>query len=770
MFSNFTEEAQKILNDTKMEMKELRHPYVGSEHLMLAILKNNNSVSERLKDYHLSYDNFKEELIDIVGYGTKESPWFLYTPLLRRILENAVLESKEKKKGEVTVESLFSSLLEEAEGVAIRIILGMNIDLDELYGDFCYGILENKEYKKKKLLIEELGIDLTKKAENGELDPVIGREKELKRVLEILTRRTKNNPILIGPAGVGKTAIVEELARMIASEEVPFSLRGKRIISLDMATTVAGTKYRGEFEERMRKLLSEIEENEDTILFIDEIHTLVGAGGAEGAIDASNIFKPALARGKLRLIGATTTEEYKKYIETDKALERRFQKVMVEVPSKETVKEILLKLKPIYEKYHFVSMKEELLDELIRLSEKYIFDRNEPDASIDLLDEVCAKASLEESKELKEYNLLNKKLKDCIKEKNKALIEQKFKEASKQKEKENNILNEMNELEFHITKTHKKEVTKEDLAQVVQMKTGIPTYELLKEDKKVLEIMKQELESHIIGQEKAIQKLLNATKKRKFGYGENKCDSYLFCGPSGVGKTELAKVFGTALVGEKNIIRLDMSEYKEAHTISKIIGSPPGYVGYSDCKNILEEIRNKPNSVILLDEIEKAHPDILNLFLQVLEEGTMKDSTGRVVHFDHTILIMTSNVGYFEHYVGYQKRKEEDIYLKLKEYFSIPFLNRIHHIIYFNSLKKEQIKQLLEKKIKELKEKYLDISIDIKEKAIFELVELSNYETFGARKIEKLVSDHIESEIIDAILNKEKKVEIKTVKQSVISS
>ena len=402
MFGQFTEEARKILVNAKSEMMELRHPYVGSEHRLLAILKSKNNVSKKLKQYNLDYDKFKNKIIEILGFGTKESEWFLYTPLLKRIMENAMLDCKEKNS-EVTIEALFSSLLEEGEGVAIRILLNLNIDLDKLYNEFNYKIFKPK---KKKLLLEELGTDLTNKA--NELDPVIGREDEIKRVIEILSRRTKNNPLLIGEAGVGKTAIVEELSRRIINGDVPNNLKTKRIISLDMATLVAGTKYRGEFEERVRKILKEVEEDNDIILFIDEIHTLVGAGGAEGAIDASNIFKPALSRNKLRCIGATTISEYKKFIESDKALERRFQKVNIEIPNKDVVKQILLKLKPIYENYHHVIIKDELLDKIIELSDKYIFDRNQPDKSIDILDEVCAKSSLKESKELIEYNKLNK--------------------------------------------------------------------------------------------------------------------------------------------------------------------------------------------------------------------------------------------------------------------------------------------------------------------------------------------------------------------------
>ena len=432
MFGNFNEDARKVIKDAKKEMYELKHPYVGSEHLFLSILKNSKNISEKLKEYSLTYETFKNEIIDIIGIGKEENNWFLYTPLLKRIIENAIINSKENNNGEVTVEHLFSSLLEEGEGIAIRVMLGMNINLDELYNIFSYKLV-NKKKKNKKLLIEELGVDLNKKALNNEIDPVIGRDKEIKRILEILCRRTKNNPLLIGHAGVGKTAIVEELSRLISIGEVPRCLKNKRIISLDMASTVAGTKYRGEFEERVRKILKEIEENDDIILFIDEIHTLVGAGGAEGAIDASNIFKPALARNKIKCIGATTIEEYKKYIEPEKALDRRFQSVMVDIPDDKTVKEILMKLKSIYEKYHYVKISEEIIDLIMNLTKKYIYDRNEPDKSIDVLDEVCSKTSLKETTQMKKYNELNKELKNILKEKNSAIMSNNLNEASKYK-------------------------------------------------------------------------------------------------------------------------------------------------------------------------------------------------------------------------------------------------------------------------------------------------------------------------------------------------
>lgn len=767
MFGNFTEEARKILVNAKKEMHDLKHPYVGSEHLLLAILKDENCVSTRLKDYHLDYDTFKDELIHTVGVGSHASEWFLYTPLLKRILENAVIDSKENNKGEVTINHLFSSMLEEGEGVALRILLGMHIDLDELYSEFENKVVM-KGKKNKKLLLEELGTDLTKKALNHEIDPVIGRDKEIKRVLEILCRRTKNNPLLIGEAGVGKTAIVEELSRMIAFGEVPIALKNKRIISLDMATTVAGTKYRGEFEERVRKILKEIEENEDIILFIDEIHTLVGAGGAEGAIDASNIFKPALARNKLRLIGATTIQEYKKFIEKDGALDRRFQRVLVEIPDEETVLSILKKLKPIYENFHNVEISDASLKLIIDLSNKYIYDRNYPDKAIDLLDEVCASVSLKSSKRLKNYNHLIKEMQDVVKLKNDLLLQNKFEEASIYRTKENELMHKINTLELELYKDTKKQVTNIDIANVLHTKTGIPIYELLSDNVLILEKMEKRLKEEIKGQEKAVEEVLTIAKKIKLGYqDENKCYSMLFCGPSGVGKTCLAKLFGSTLVGEKNIIKLDMSEFAESHTVSKFIGSPPGYIGYDDNKNILEEIRNKPYSVLIVDEIEKAHPAVLNLFYQILDESKIKDATGRIVRFDHVIIIMTSNIGFLDNNIGFYSDKKQEAFSKLKENFNVPFLNRIDNIIVFNSLKEEVMDEIIAKKLQKVKQKYAkkNIKVDWSDAFVQTLKKMSNYEEYGARKIEKIIKDKVENQIVTEILNNKKTVHLKQWKE-----
>lgn len=757
MFGNFTEEARGIIVRAKKEMYNLKHPYVGSEHLLLAILKDNNEISKKLKKFGITYDKLKTEIINIIGIGSKETEWFLYTPLLKRIMENAIIDSKENNNGEVTIEHLFTSLLEEGEGVAIRIMIGMDIDIDKLYEEFSSKFI-NRTKKNKSLLLEEIGIDLTKKAQKKELDPVIGREEEIKRIEEILCRRTKNNPLLIGPAGVGKTALVEELSRQIINEEVPFNLKNKKIINIDMASLVAGTKYRGEFEDRVKKLLEEAEENDEIILFIDEIHTLVGAGGAEGAIDASNIFKPALSRGKLRLIGATTIEEYKKFIKPDRALDRRFQTVNIEIPDKQKVLEILKKIKTIYEDYHNVIVPNEIIEQITNLSEKYVYDRYEPDKSIDILDEVCSLVNLKENNKLKKYNNIKKEIKKITEEKRKAIISQDFKQASILKMKENQLTNEINIIELNNEQKRKK-VTKNDVAQVIYKKTNIPVYELLNQKEEVIKKIETNLKTNIIGQKKPIEQLINIIKRIKLGFKDNNCYSMLFCGPSGVGKTLSAQIFGENLVG-KNVIRLDMSEYIEPHSVSKLIGPPPGYVGYNE-ENILEEIKNKPYSVLILDEIEKAHPNIINLFLQILDNGKIKDSKGNYVKFNNITIIMTSNIGFDEKNIGFNKN-ENKITTKLKEHFSIPFINRIDNIIVFNELTKENIRQLIETKIFNIKRKYLkNITLKIDEKVINEIIEESNYQEFGARKIDKIIKDKIENQIIDKIIINEKIINIK---------
>ena len=744
MFGKFSEEAQRVLVDAQKEMSELKHPYIGSEHLLLAILKNNQDLVNKFKKYKITYKSFKEELINLVGIGDNTPDLLLYSTTLKTILENVIIESRETGD-EISVNELLLSLLNEGEGKAIRILLSLGVDINKLYSDISEK-RKIKQKKSKKLIVEELGVDLTKRAKNNELDPVIGRDIELNRVIEILSRRTKNNPLLIGEAGVGKTAIAEELARRIVSGNVPMPLKNKRIISVDMACTVAGTKYRGEFEERIKKMVKELEDNDDVIIFIDEIHTLVGAGGAEGAIDASNILKPALARGKLKLIGATTISEYKKFIEKDNALDRRFQKVFVEEPDKSNLKNILMNLKSIYEAYHGVKIEEKLIDKIIALSDRYIYDRCEPDKSIDILDEVCTKVSLKEAKEEKEII----KLSDCLtkiqKEKNNAIINQNYDKAYSLKEDEEELQSKINKLKLDYMRKEKvKKVKLKDIVEVVSSKTKIPINEISKDYITSINEIEKTLKENIIGQDEAIDKLIDISKKIKLGIKDkNKSYSVLFCGSTGTGKTYLSKLFAENLVGKNNVIKLDMSEYSESISINKIIGSPAGYVGYDDNKNILEEIRNKPYSVLILDEIEKAHKSVLNFFLNILDEGNCKDSSGKTVRFDNVLIIMTSNAYVSKSLMGFNKNTTNN---SLEDFFSKEFINRIDEIVPFNKFTEEDINKIIIKEANKCYKKYNSeniISLDM----INRIIKESNYEEYGVRKLCKAVRKEIENQIV----------------------
>lgn len=744
MFGKFSEEAQRVLVDAQKEMSELKHPYIGSEHLLLAILKNNQDLVNKFKKYKITYKSFKEELINLVGIGDNTPDLLLYSTTLKTILENVIIESRETGD-EISVNELLLSLLNEGEGKAIRILLSLGVDINKLYSDISEK-RKIKQKKSKKLIVEELGVDLTKRAKNNELDPVIGRDIELNRVIEILSRRTKNNPLLIGEAGVGKTAIAEELARRIVSGNVPMPLKNKRIISVDMACTVAGTKYRGEFEERIKKMVKELEDNDDVIIFIDEIHTLVGAGGAEGAIDASNIFKPALARGKLKLIGATTISEYKKFIEKDNALDRRFQKVFVEEPDKSNLKNILMNLKSIYEAYHGVKIEEKLIDKIIELSDRYIYDRCEPDKSIDILDEVCTKVSLKEAKEEKEII----KLSDCLtkiqKEKNNAIINQNYDKAYSLKEDEEELQSKINKLKLDYMRKEKvKKVKLKDIVEVVSSKTKIPINEISKDYITSINEIEKTLKENIIGQDEAIDKLIDISKKIKLGIKDkNRSYSVLFCGSTGTGKTYLSKLFAENLVGKNNVIKLDMSEYSESISINKIIGSPAGYVGYDDNKNILEEIRNKPYSVLILDEIEKAHKSVLNFFLNILDEGNCKDSSGKIVRFDNVLIIMTSNAYVSKSLMGFNKNTTNN---SLEDFFSKEFINRIDEIVPFNKFTEEDINKIIIKEANKCYKKYNSeniISLDM----INRIIKESNYEEYGVRKLCKAVRKEIENQIV----------------------
>ncbi|MBR3117245.1 MAG: ATP-dependent Clp protease ATP-binding subunit [Bacilli bacterium] len=736
MFGNFSEEARKALSLAKKEMIELKHPFVGSEHLLLGILSIKSNLNNKLKKYGLSYKLFKNELIKVVGIGTEKAEWFLYTPLLKKILERVVINSKDNND-EITLTNIFSSLINEGDGVAYRLLVNMNIDLDKIARDL------NQKKKSKKLLIEELGIDLNKEVINNKIDPVIGRDNEVNRMIEILSRRTKNNPILVGNAGVGKTALVEELARRIVNNEVPV-LQNKRIISLDMATLISGTKYRGEFEEKLKKIINELVSNTDIILFIDEMHTVMGAGSAEGAIDASNILKPVLARGKIRVIGSTTLTEYKKFIEKDRAFDRRFQKVLVDEPDKKNLKSILMNLKNIYESYHGVIIEEKIIDEIITLSNRYIFDRYEPDRSIDILDEVSSKVSLSSNKEEKEIININNELNKLYRSKKRLLTKEKYKEASLIKDKELDLISKKDKLELLKRKKVKK-VKVDDVREIISKKTGIPI--ITTDEGLINEIdnIKNSLLKKVIGQDNAINTLIEITKKIKLGIKDsNKSYSILFSGPTGVGKTSLAKKYASLITN--NIIKIDMNEYSLKESINKLIGSPSGYIGYDDNNNLLEQIRTNPYSVLILDEIEKANPSIINFFLNILDEGYCYDNKGNKIRFDNVLIIMTTNIYSNKNSIGFNSKTKNE----LSNYFSKEFLNRIDEIVTFNELNEVDINKIIYNELdKYNKKNKCNLNLTLEE--INNIKTDSNYKVYGARKLYRLVRKELDQRLVRVI-------------------
>lgn len=763
MFSKFSEEAQKVLLNAKKEMTILKHPYVGSEHLLLSILSNKDlDITVKLNDYGITYNKFKDEVIRVIGKGKITNTWFLYTPLLKRIIEDAAIDSKDNKEKEVGVNNLFLSLLEEGDGVAIRLLMGMNIDVDLLYEEFSSSLTVKKSKNKHKLLIEEYSVDLNKKCTDGEVDPVIGRSKEIDNIISILSRRSKNNPLLIGSAGVGKTAIVEELANKIVMGTVPINLKDKRILSVSMSSLVAGTKYRGEFEERINKLLKEVEENSEIILFIDEIHTLVGAGGAEGAIDASNILKPSLARGKIKIIGATTIEEYTKFIEKDKALDRRFQKIIIKEPSIDDARDILLKLKPLYESFHNTKISDDIIDYIISVSDKYIHNRNFPDKAIDILDEACAKTVLLKDGNEKKILSLEQQLKLIKNSKKEAIVKEDFDKATELKVEQNKIESKINKIRLKHNDTVKpKVITKEMIMEIISNKTSIPIYEQQLSNKKILSL-EDDLCKKVIGQDDAIKIISDYTKRCQLGFSNNKVHSFMLVGKTGIGKTLLVKEYASLVYGKDNFIRLDMTEYKEAHTISKIIGSPPGYVGYDEDNYLLEKIRNNPYAVLLLDEIEKASMDVVKLFLQVLDEGKIKDSKGNTVYFNNVVIFMTSNLSSNNDNIGFTKNKNSYLQEKLNEYFSVEFINRIDDIIVLNELSEESIKLLIKDKLKKLKKEYLsrNIKITFSTKIVDKICRESNYKKYGARKLDKIIDKKVNNYIINEILKGRNKISV----------
>ncbi len=738
MFYKFDADAQKVLIMAKKEMQELKHPYVGTEHLLLAILKNEKlEITKILNEYKIDYNSFRNELIKVVGIGKTSNDWFLFTPLLKRVIANATIYNKSEDTS-ISTYNLFISLLEEGEGVANRILMGMNIDIDYLYEKFSKDFKYKASDRIEHLFLDEFAINLNKVCLKND-ESVIGRDKEINRIIEILLRKNKNNPLLIGEAGVGKTALVEELARKIALGCVPNKLLGKRIYSVSMASLIAGTKYRGEFEERINKIIAEIEEKEDVILFIDEVHTLVGAGGAEGAIDASNLIKPYLARGKLKIIGATTEKEYKQNIENDKALDRRFQKIYIKEPNLEETKNILLHLKPIYEKFHNVLISDMLIDKIIEYTNLYVGFGRQPDKAIDVLDEVCSKTALKDTKldkKIKDTNINLNKVKGL---KNTAIINHDYKLAIKLKDEEKELENEFTELIYNDNKNKKKKVSMNVLYDVLFEKTNIPVKML---DNLNYKKLSQTLEKKVIGQNLAIEKIVMVMENQSL-FPKKKPLSILLVGKSGLGKTFLVKEMSKVLYNDEAFVRLDMSEYKEGHSISKIIGSPPGYIGFDSKETVLDTIKRRPYAIMLLDEIEKASSNVLKLFLQVFDEGFMTSTTGEKIDFSHVIIFMTSNLGMDTKSIGFNEN-ENLVFDRIKSFLGIELFNRISEVVQFSSLNEEDIRKIIVNKLTDIVErKNLNkvLSTDIVNK----IINRCDYKEYGARKVEKIVDEELKN-------------------------
>lgn len=706
MFNNFGFICSKILKDAENERYKLSHPYVGSEHLLLALLKDENEVKNRLAEYNLTYDNFKEELISIVGISKKNIDVNLYTPLLKRILSTALSDAKENNKGTVTPNHLLLAMLDEGEGIAIRIMVGMGVNLDDLYDELK---VKPSDLSKSKLELYNVGTILNEKVDN--LDVCIGRTKEIDSLIEVLLRKKKSNPLLIGPAGVGKTAIVEELARRIKNKEVPNILENKIIVELPMGDLVSGTKYRGEFEERLTKIIKEVIKNKNIILFIDEVHTMVNAGGAEGAINASDILKPYLARGDIRVIGATTTIEYEKFIAKDKALERRFETIMVNEPNLEETKDILKGLKNVYERHHNIKISDENIEDIVTLGNKYLFKKKNPDKTIDLLDSICAHVK---RKSVIKNNIkpLEQEQKELIIAKEQLVKKGKFDEALITCQKINELENKISQ----VTNTKNDSITKDDILQVIENKSSIPMFLNKKE---TIKLLKEKLESNIYGEKSAINKLV---ENINIYFQKEKNLKLLLVGPSGVGKTSSVKLISESL--KNNLIRLDMSEYNLETSVNKLIGVSHGFVGYED-DYIFNKVKYNPYSIILVDEIEKAHPSVLNLFLQIMDEGFIHDSHGEIIDFSHTLIFMTSNA-YKNNSVGFTEIKNQN----LTENFSEEFLGRFDDIIYFDCLSKEEVKKYLQEKINN---KDLDYDAILKE---------INYTKYGFRNINKIIDKY----------------------------
>ncbi len=796
-FNGFTEKANNALNLSISSAEEMGHTYIGSEHILLGLLKEGSGVaSVILEELGVDEDDLDNLLRNEIGIGARTSLGTSdFTPRTKRILQNAVMQAASLGHNYVGTEHLLLSLISESDSYAVRFLneLGTNIRSimeklnttfdnpteDKIYGmndSFSNGMgsSPSSNIKSRTKVLDQFGRDLTKLAQSGAIDPVIGRQNEIERVIQILSRRTKNNPCLIGEPGVGKTAVAEGLALKIVSGDVPELLKGKRVVSLDLTGMIAGTKYRGDFEDRIRNAIEEIKKSGNVILFIDELHTIVGAGSAEGSADAANILKPSLARGDFQVIGATTIKEYRKYIEKDAALERRFQPVTVGEPTEEETVLILKGLRDRYEAHHKVTITDEAIESAVNLSSRYISDRYLPDKAIDLVDEAASRVRLRAYTAPDDLQDLEKKIKELDKEKSEAINQQDFERAAKLRDEEKSIKQTLDKKKRKWQDKHEKadgEVTSEDIAHIVSNWTGIPVIQLTQAESERLLNMENILHERIVGQNEAVEQVSKAIRRGRVGLKDPKrpVGSFIFLGPTGVGKTELCKALAQAMFGDENaMIRLDMSEYMEKHTVSKLIGSPPGYVGYDEGGQLTEKVRRTPYSVVLFDEIEKAHPDVFNMLLQILEDGHLTDSQGRKVNFRNTVIIMTSNVGARlitekQANLGFmlssssetdKEKLKDTVMSELKKLFKPEFLNRVDDTIVFNKLTKEDIKLIAKHMLNDVTKRAQSLDVDIRftNGAIEAIADEGFDPVYGARPLRRAIQAQIEDKFSEEML------------------
>ncbi|HET7568617.1 MAG TPA: ATP-dependent Clp protease ATP-binding subunit, partial [Gaiellaceae bacterium] len=791
MFERFTERARQVVVLAQDEARALKHNYIGTEHILLGLLREEEGLAARvLESLDITVEEVRAQVARIVGQGDEVTTGQIpFTPRAKKVLELALREALSLGHNYIGTEHILLGLVRENEGVAARILLDFDADAEKIRNEIIRMLSgpgrrqgagaagPAGEKSKSSKLLDQFGRNLTKQSLEGKLDPVVGRQTEIERLMQILSRRTKNNPVLIGEPGVGKTAVVEGLAARIGSNQVPELLKNKQIYTLDLAALVAGSKYRGEFEERLKKVMKEIMQRGDIILFIDELHNLVGAGAAEGAIDAASILKPALARGELQTIGATTLDEYRKYLERDAALERRFQQVRVEEPSVDDTVQILRGLRDRYEAHHRVKITDEALQAAAELSDRYIQDRHLPDKAIDLIDEAASRLRIKSMSAPPRYRELEEEIERVRKDKEASIENQEFEKAASLRDKERKLTQKKRELEEQWRNSEsteeQPEVGEEEIADIVSMWTGIPVFKLTEAESQKLIRMEEELHKRVIGQEEAIVAVSKSIRRARAGIKDPKrpTGSFIFLGPSGVGKTELARTLAEFLFGDEDaMIQVDMSEYMEKHSVSRLVGSPPGYVGYDEGGQLTEAVRRKPYSVLLLDEIEKAHPDVFNILLQILEDGKLTDAQGRKVDFRNTIVIMTSNIGAAQisknQTLGFNIGDEQGLTYEdmksrvmgeLKKVFRPELLNRIDEIIVFHKLEKHEILQIVDLMMKRLRDQMAvhGSTVELTQAAKELLVEEGYDPAMGARPLRRAIQRLIEDPLADFVLGRE---------------